>query len=308
MIDSFLPFLLCVICNKKVLLYIIARKYEKSKLDSMNFCRFIMKNSDINALRESFRFRIVGCGQVRLGSFWDKLHLSSHFWRLYCHDAPGAGVITGGKKIELLPGYIYLLPPNNDLVSWCTENPKQLYFHFETSLYSGSSSHLCNSVKITPELFALLDELRSLVPATESKSSNRQILLATALASLALSKLPEEALTRMLPDMRTAKICDLLRSHMAEELSLDFLAAKANMTKRSFLRRFTAFTGSTPHQYLMNMRYMQAAQFLEEGEKNIDEICELIGVHDRFHFSRMFRKMFGVPPGRYRNLHQGKDK
>ena len=107
----------------------------------------------------------------------------------------------------------------------------------------------------------------------------------------------------MQPDMRIARICDVLRSHMTEELNLEFLAAKAKMTKRSFLRRFAAFTGSTPHQYLMNLRYMQAAQLLEAGENNIDEICELIGVHDRFHFSRMFRKMFGIPPAKYRALH-----
>ena len=284
--------------------YIITGKYVKSKLFSMNFYRFIMKNSDKNLLKESFRFRIIGCGQVRLGTFWNNLQLPAHFWRLYCQDAPGAAIIVSGKKFDLLPGYIYLLPPHNDLVSCCTGNPKQLYFHFETTLYSGSSSHLCNAVKITPELEVLLEELRKLVPGTELKSSNRQILLATALATLALSKLPEEALTRMQPDMRIARICDILRSHLAEELNLEFLAAKAKMTKRSFLRRFAAFTGSTPHQYLMNLRYMQAAQLLETGENNIDEICELIGVHDRFHFSRMFRKMFGVPPAKYRALHQ----
>lgn len=267
-----------------------------------------MKNSDMSALRESFRFRIVGCGQVRLGAFWNNLHLPAHFWRLYCHDAPGAGVVVDGKKFELLPGYIYLLPPRNDLVSWCSNSPKQLYFHFETTLYSGSTSSLCNPIEITPELDALLQELRQLVPATELKSSNRQILCATALTSLALAKLPEEALIKLQPDMRIARICDLLRSHMAEELDLEYLATKAKMTKRSFLRRFMAFTGSTPHQYLLNLRYMQAAQLLEGGEINIDEICELIGVRDRFHFSRMFRKMFGMPPARYRNVHQMEEK
>ncbi|MBR2364621.1 MAG: helix-turn-helix transcriptional regulator [Lentisphaeria bacterium] len=263
-----------------------------------------MKKNDKKLLRESFRFRIAGCGQVRLGPFWNNRHLPAHFWRLYCQDAPGAAIIANGKKFDLLPGYIYLLPPHNDLVSCCTGNPKQLYFHFETTLYSGSSSHLCNAVEITPELQVLLEELRKLVPGTELKSSNRQILLATALTSLALSKLPEEALTRLQPDMRIARICDVLRSHMTEELDLDGLAAKAKMTKRTFLRRFTAFTGSTPHQYLLNVRYMQAAQLLEEGETSIDEICELIGVNDRFHFSRMFRKIFGTPPAKYRELHQ----
>ena len=277
---------------------------KKANRFSMNFCRFLMKKNDRNALRESFRFRIVGGGQVRLGPFWNNLSLHAHFWRLYCHDAPGAGVITDGKKIELLPGYVYLLPPHDDLVSWCTGTPRQLYFHFETTLYSGSASHLCNPIRITPEIDSLLRELRFLVPATELKSSNRQILCATALTSLALSKLPEEALIKLQPDMRIARVCDVLRGHMTESLDLEQLAARAKMTKHSFLRRFAAFTGSTPHQYLLNLRYMQAAQLLEAGEINIDEICERIGVHDRFHFSRMFRKMFGLPPARYRALHQ----
>lgn len=270
----------------------------------MNFYRNIMKNNAISFLRESFRFRIVVCGQVRLGSYWDQLRLPGHFWRLYCQDGPGAGVYVDGKKVELLPGFLYLIPPHNELVTWCTGTPKQLYFHFETSLYSGSASYVCNTIPLTPELATLVQELKGLVPATEVKSSNRQILLATALTSLALSKLPEEALTRMPPDMRIGKVCDELRNHMKEELDLDYLASKAKMTKRSFLRRFTAFTGSTPHQYLLHIRYMHAAELLEARELNIDEICEVIGVHDRFHFSRMFHKMFGAPPAKYRALHQ----
>ena len=44
----------------------------KSKLFSMNFYRFIMKNSDKNLLKESFRFRIIGGGlQLRLNSVQD---------------------------------------------------------------------------------------------------------------------------------------------------------------------------------------------------------------------------------------------
>ena len=32
----------------------------------------------------------------------------------------------------------------------------------------------------------------------------------------------------------------------------------------------------------------------------IDEICEYVGVRDRFHFSRMFKSRYGLSPGRYR--------
>ena len=42
------------------------------------------------------------------------------------------------------------------------------------------------------------------------------------------------------------------------------------------------------------------ARLLEEGELSIDDICETVGVKDRFHFSRMFKRLHGLSPAAYR--------
>ena len=59
-------------------------------------------------------------------------------------------------------------------------------------------------------------------------------------------------------------------------------------------------TKVTPYQYLLSVRYTMAAYLLKNGEYDIEKVCEMIGVKDRFHFSRRFKQLYGMPPGAYR--------
>lgn len=95
-----------------------------------------------------------------------------------------------------------------------------------------------------------------------------------------------------------------MRNHPARELDIPELAARAGFVPNSFIRRFREVTGSTPHQYLLNLRYTLAARLLESTDLEIDAIAAEIGVKDRFHFSRTFKRLFGSPPATYRNASQ----
>ena len=43
-------------------------------------------------------------------------------------------------------------------------------------------------------------------------------------------------------------------AHLADEISVEFLARRALMSPRSFARRFKATTGTTPHAWLLGQR------------------------------------------------------
>ena len=90
------------------------------------------------AILEYPQLRMNSVGYVRLGKFWNSLNLGGHYWRLYYHDSPGAGIYAGRKKVELQPDRVYLLPPNCDLETWCTGEPVQLYLHFEMTQLAGN--------------------------------------------------------------------------------------------------------------------------------------------------------------------------
>ena len=61
-------------------------------------------------------------------------------------------------------------------------------------------------------------------------------------------------------------------------------------------------TGMPIHQYIIHVRLMNAANYLENTILSCDEISQLCGFCDSAHFSRCFKKHFGISPSKYKNM------
>ena len=83
-------------------------------------------------------------------------------------------------------------------------------------------------------------------------------------------------------------------------VTLQALAAFADLTERSLIRRFKAATGDTPTSYLQILRIEAARQHLENSRVAVEEVTRLVGYEDVSSFSRLFRKHTGLAPGIYR--------
>ena len=239
-----------------------------------------------------------------LRAFWNGFLLTGGSWRLYWNDAPGAGVILDRKKIELLPDALYILPPYPELFTFWNGVPiNQFYIHFDAAAFFGNADNHLNRIELTPELRSLLNKTYRL--ASGSRDSARLNLAALALVTLALNRLPAEALCELDRDRRITRVCEWMRRNMAQELDIPALAGRAGFAPNTFIRRFREVTGRTPHQYLLNLRYIQAARLLESTALGIDEIIAEIGIRDRFHFSRTFKRFYGTPPAAFRASRRG---
>jgi transcriptional regulator GlxA family with amidase domain len=79
-------------------------------------------------------------------------------------------------------------------------------------------------------------------------------------------------------------------AHLDDELSVDILAARAHMSPRTFVRRFAAAFGGTPHQWLLAQRITQARRLLETTDLGIEEVATRAGFGSaaalRVHFAR----------------------
>ena len=256
-------------------------------------------NKTIQELPEPPQISMDYAGYMKLGTFWHRLHLTGPFWRLYHHDEPGAGLIADGKRIEIQPGKFYILPPHCNRLTWCSGVPFQLYIHFELSLSMGNPRFPLHVIPVSADMKGILDELRGSLKRRQPDCL-RNSLLALSLCSRALTKLPPEALLESEKDRRMEMTCEYLRANLAHEVDLEMLASRVRMTPNAFSRLFRENTGVTPYQYLLQLRYNQASKLLHSEQYSIDEICELVGVKDRFHFSRTFKKIYGVPPAQYR--------
>jgi transcriptional regulator GlxA family with amidase domain len=84
------------------------------------------------------------------------------------------------------------------------------------------------------------------------------------------------------------------------QLSLDELATRALMSRRSFVRHFKAAAGATPHAWLLNQRLSRAEELLETTRMPIERIADQVGYRSAAVFREQFTARRGVPPRDYR--------
>jgi AraC-like DNA-binding protein len=93
-------------------------------------------------------------------------------------------------------------------------------------------------------------------------------------------------------------IQDYLRYHYAETVSLAQLASMVNLSSFYFLRVFRDQVGVPPHEYQTQLRVSQARKLIQNGCP-ISQAALETGFFDQSHFTRNFRRIVGITPGRY---------
>ena len=91
-----------------------------------------------------------------------------------------------------------------------------------------------------------------------------------------------------------------LAEHLDEEIHVDALAHAVGYSVHHLCRRFRAYTGLTPMDYLWRLRLHEAAVRLRSGEEPVLAIAMACGFKDLGHFGRRFKSAFGLSPLAYR--------
>ena len=114
-------------------------------------------------------------------------------------------------------------------------------------------------------------------------------------------------------DQPVAPFCDgtlrdlleWLRAHLDQPLTVRQLAVRANMSERTFARRFVQDTGTTPQRWLIGQRILLAQQLLEESDETVDAIADRTGFGNATALRHHFRAWRGTTPNAYRRLFRG---
>jgi transcriptional regulator GlxA family with amidase domain len=100
-------------------------------------------------------------------------------------------------------------------------------------------------------------------------------------------------------------LLEWLRVHLDQPLTVRQLAARANMSERTFARRFVADTGTTPQRWLIGQRILLAQQLLEETDETVDAVADRAGFGNATALRHHFRLWRGTTPNAYRRLFRG---
>jgi len=91
-----------------------------------------------------------------------------------------------------------------------------------------------------------------------------------------------------------------IAEHLATRLSVDDLADRMSMSVRNFERVFTREVGTTPSQYVLQMRVEAARRLLELSDRGLKQVASATGFGSVDVMRRAFVRLLGITPSRYR--------
>ena len=96
------------------------------------------------------------------------------------------------------------------------------------------------------------------------------------------------------------EVATYIYEHYADNLSLEYVADKFNLSRSYLSKKFKTATGFGFKEYIINVRIQNACNLLLETNKSITDIAFECGFNDSNYFGDAFRKAKGISPHKYR--------
>jgi len=242
-----------------------------------------------------------------------RAHIVRYAFDPHTHDAYGLGAIESGVERFRYRGGEHLAPPQSLVLM----NPDMLH----TGRAETDEGWRYRMIYVDPDVLEAVSGERGwwfAEPVDCDASAARRVdTLLTAmwatrdalaqdslLADLVDAIRPHARTPRSIPDtargrdLALDRALALMHASLGDKLTLEQLAATADLSPFHFLRRFKSRHHATPHQMLMALRLFRAKELLAAG-KAPAAVAAAVGLVDQAHLTRRFARMYGVTPARY---------
>lgn len=248
---------------------------------------------------------------------WTHPNLSAPYWRFYWNDRPGARMSFAGQTHEMTPQYCFLIPPGTAFSTALSGHPYHLNCNFLFSDDGATSPVGVYALRLPAQLLAVARRCAAAVAETPQELAFPPVMFASAQARrltmelslqalilFGLISLPMEPQRSDTGDARINHLLGVIRRELeagrGTGLDTAGLSAIVGMHRNSLARLFRRFVGMSPRAYLQRQRVDYASIMLHRQALSIEEIAARLGYCDRYHFSREFARVRGVPPAAFR--------
>ena len=245
--------------------------------------------------------RLHECGAMILDERWTYAGVRSPFCRAYHNPDPGAAVRSGGRRWDLGPDRILILPADTSFDCIGAPGVRHSWIHFDLgSAASPSPLPRPLAVRLAASEGEQWSAFHSQVQRERGPGLARLRHACAGLLWMALArtKLADEPVAS--PRMRS--LLTWMDQHLHSPPTLEEMATRCSLSSRAFLRWFRRETGRSPVDFMTDRRIREACRLLRFGTLSIDEIASAAGFANRHHFSRVFRRRTGRPPADYRRM------
>lgn len=232
---------------------------------------------------------------------------------IYC--TAGKGFIKTEKRQQSInKGDILFIPANlahsygsladNSWdIYWLHFTGKNAAFYFENKL--------AEIIISSPELdkFSLIFKLFNILLETFNRGfSQKNLIYASQTLGHLLAAIYFSDNAKTMVDQQAAyveKTIDYMQENLEENLSLQDLADLNNLSKSQLINVFNEKTSYSPIDFFIHLKIKKACQLLDLTKLTVKEISQKLNYNDQYYFSRIFKKIMGTAPSKYRKLEKG---
>lgn len=249
------------------------------------------------------------------------MHYHEHY-EIFLHRSGGTNLAVGQTTYAMSPGDLYIIPPfsiHGVLTEDALHNYERLWIHITPEYLSLLGANIIDFRKRLEhriksgyyrvplsagdcDMFcSLIDDLNTQrsegTPYSKMKS---HLLLATFFNELSrvleLDTVPD---TQYGGNPVIQQVFNYIAENCTEDLSLDSLALKFNISKYYLSHMFTKVYNVSVYRYILMCRIAMAQRLIVRNE-NLNDVAQSCGFNDYSNFLRAFVQITGNTPSKYR--------
>lgn len=237
--------------------------------------------------------------ELRTESYTINWH-SHAFWQLdYYPEVEGGKLELDAMINQIKPGFVCLIPPGIrhriEIV-----NPVRDY----SIKFDSDEQLFLDNINFTVIPFSEYRDVLGKLFMAGQNENELDLRIKENYINILLLKLLKKNLvfpdSGGIKDSRIKHTVAFIRTNFLKKLDLDLLAGKAGLSKYHFIKLFQKETGTTPFQYIQDLKLEKAISLLRFSDYNINQIAEALGFPDIQTFSRAFKNKMSTSPLNYR--------
>lgn len=98
---------------------------------------------------------------------------------------------------------------------------------------------------------------------------------------------------------RFAELRSRIHQTFEQDWTIETMAREINLSPSRFYSLYKQIFGITPKHDLQTLRIDHAKTLLLQNRYTVEQVAEMTGYHNPYHFIRQFKQFMGITPGKY---------
>lgn len=213
------------------------------------------------------------------------------YWLLH-YVVAGFGTFERDGEVHWVePGQIFVIPPYVETYYQADEKRPWYYIWVGFTTRETLPDALMGPVITNPEAGAIFQEMLGCSSMESGRSAFLSSCLWKLMAVLLEKEKPKEGYVE--------KALNCMHSEYSRGITIQEIADRLGLDRSYFSGIFAKQMGSSPSEYLINLRLKKAAVLMTVYGENPSTAARSVGYEDLSHFSKIFKKHYGMSPREY---------